>query len=197
MWYRWYVSHTSTRRLRRKVKKVKMKCKFCGKEFEAIRRSAKYCGESCRNKATYRRNHQREIQRTCEICGKEFQTTKGYQKYCSKECSEQAWKQNMSDIMKRYYRSHYDEKYPVKSRIVKKYKGTCQICGSMDHEKFAVHHIIPRRLGGEDTEDNLTYLCNSCHHKLHQAIIKAIIDSVPKEKQIEIIKQLTSERIGK
>ncbi len=167
-------------------------CEICRKEFKSIVPHKKYCSVECSNKSYYGKNKQSVIQKACGICNKMFETTDSKRKYCSEECQREAWSRNMREVMKRYYRSHYDL---AKTKIIKKYRGVCQICGSIDHQRFAVHHIIPRRLGGEDTEDNLTYLCNSCHHKLHQAIIKAIINSVPKEKQIEIIKRVTSEKV--
>jgi HNH endonuclease len=42
----------------------------------------------------------------------------------------------------------------------------CQICGRTNG-KLDVHHIIPRRDGGQDSMDNLITVCNGiCHKKL-------------------------------
>ena len=41
---------------------------------------------------------------------------------------------------------------------------TCQICGMKLN--LQVHHILPRRLGGEHAEENLVTLCCSCHRHI-------------------------------
>ncbi len=49
------------------------------------------------------------------------------------------------------------------AHIYEKYKGKCAVC-SFD-EVVEIHHIIPRRLGGDDDPDNLILLCPN-HHSL-------------------------------
>ncbi len=46
----------------------------------------------------------------------------------------------------------------------------CEACGVI--EFLDVHHIYPRSLGGDDTEENLIVLCRSCHMKADWALIK-------------------------
>lgn len=42
--------------------------------------------------------------------------------------------------------------------------GCCELCG----RKFGLelHHIIPKSLGGDDTEENLILVCRMCHTRL-------------------------------
>jgi 5-methylcytosine-specific restriction endonuclease McrA len=61
----------------------------------------------------------------------------------------------------------------AKSRLIKKYSG-CIACGggvengSRHQAILEVHHIIPRKYGGEDAvEDNGLLLCKNCHVKVH------------------------------
>lgn len=42
----------------------------------------------------------------------------------------------------------------------------CQICGDVRPRSLEEHHILPRRFGGGDHEDNLVRLCASCHRAL-------------------------------
>ena len=32
-----------------------------------------------------------------------------------------------------------------------------------------LHHVVPKSLGGEDTEGNLVTLCQSDHHRIHDS----------------------------
>lgn len=42
----------------------------------------------------------------------------------------------------------------------------CQVCRQNDAEHW--HHIVPRELGGEDTDENLLPVCRECHIRIHQ-----------------------------
>lgn len=48
---------------------------------------------------------------------------------------------------------------------------TCQQC-KKNNVTLNVHHIVYRSQGGSDDESNLVTLCEDCHHKLHQGMIK-------------------------
>ncbi len=39
----------------------------------------------------------------------------------------------------------------------------CFICGNDNPNVLETHHVVPRRHGGEDTEENLVTLCANCH----------------------------------
>lgn len=85
-------------------------CQHCGKDFEAKRSDAKFCGQKCRQ------NSHRNLKfnngfKKCEQCGQEFKPKHGHEKYCSVACSENAlrdaskkWKQNkrVKDIIKAF-----------------------------------------------------------------------------------------------
>jgi 5-methylcytosine-specific restriction protein A len=40
----------------------------------------------------------------------------------------------------------------------------CELCGAKSQ---IAHHIVEREDGGEDVEENLLAVCNTCHNKLH------------------------------
>lgn len=43
---------------------------------------------------------------------------------------------------------------------------SCFICGCTQDHKLEDHHIIPRRFGGEDTQENTITVCGNCHRSL-------------------------------
>ena len=43
----------------------------------------------------------------------------------------------------------------------------CEYCGSTDSHKYNLHHITYTNLG-EDTLDDVRYLCSDCHNQLHE-----------------------------
>ena len=43
---------------------------------------------------------------------------------------------------------------------------TCAICGnSYDDSLLNEHHRIPRAFGGDDSKENLRFLCPNCHRQ--------------------------------
>lgn len=48
----------------------------------------------------------------------------------------------------------------------------CHHCGEkggrLGAAQLECHHIVPKRMGGADTPDNLTTLCRQCHTRLHR-----------------------------
>lgn len=41
----------------------------------------------------------------------------------------------------------------------------CRACGFL--WGIERHHLVPRSLGGDDTDDNIIPLCHACHQDLH------------------------------
>lgn len=52
-----------------------------------------------------------------------------------------------------------------RKRLFKKYKNRCAIENCLFNEVLEIHHLKPRRLGGEDGMENLILLCPN-HHAL-------------------------------
>lgn len=64
----------------------------------------------------------------------------------------------------------------MRALILERDEFSCQGCGyqSRDPELYldlAVHHIIPRRFGGEQFIENLITLCHACHRRWDAAIL--------------------------
>ncbi len=51
-----------------------------------------------------------------------------------------------------------------KQEIFRRDGYTCQYCGSTENE-LTLDHVIPRRLGGKHTWENLVTACKSCNHR--------------------------------
>ena len=52
----------------------------------------------------------------------------------------------------------------IKAKVLKRDHKKCIICGSNNLEEIlTVHHIISRKLGGDEQLENLVTLCTYCH----------------------------------
>jgi len=104
----------------------------------------------------------------CPICDKQFNVIQTkHIKFCSLECFFQFnsgsqnfnWKGGISKVKYRKFTKS------LKLYIAKRDNYTCQNCGKLwtKGKKFAVHHIDYDK--ENSTEDNLIFLCSSCHSK--------------------------------
>jgi len=78
---------------------------------------------------------------------------------------------------------------PVLSLLLKlKYKDSCQVCGEnyrIEKGFFCdTHHLLPLRLGGKDTSDNILVVCPN-HHRIFE---RCKVDIILKGKETLIIK---------
>lgn len=90
---------------------VIIKCVNCGIEFEAKRKTAKYCSNRCKQQVKNAKIKSKRPLVECIICGTKFEQTQGGRKYCSYECSEIA---HMHDEMNKDFtksRIDYDDEY--------------------------------------------------------------------------------------
>ena len=61
----------------------------------------------------------------------------------------------------------------TKAFVLDRDKYTCQHCkGKKKNNRLEVHHIIFRRNGGSDEQENLITLCKTCHDGLHKGDIE-------------------------
>jgi hypothetical protein len=95
--------------------------------------------------------------KTCRNCGKEFQRPSKWVRvlWCS-DCQE-IRNEQMKDArrgMTKYWLRSRREPIP------------CADCGG---EGRTWHHIVPVSMGGKTSDDNLVFLCWSCHSKRHEA----------------------------
>lgn len=103
-----------------------MKCKQCGKKFDANRncnrRTQVYCSEECRLNYYYDLNRKSKVV-VCPICEKKFQQTNGNQKTCSVECGKERNRRS-SRLYKRV--NNYNIETPSESIPVESICPTCR-----------------------------------------------------------------------
>lgn len=125
----------------------------------------------------------------CDICGTIFSPTNGQQKRCKKrECyleyERARSKRRNKDQEYVKKRNIYLKKYRKNNERYRKYvyewyrkkKGTfetpCKICGELRNTELC--HIIPRKDGGNISEENTLILCPTHHKILDNWIIKSL-----------------------
>ena len=145
----------------------------CGKEFKATvteikKGDGRFCSQSCGARHS---NAQRKPQKLkCQICSKTFYNVKPQAKYCSHSCRRHQKRKNS----KKYGADPKNHVYHFSAKIQKKYgKLPCMIkdCGCGWTKEFLevnnttcdIHHIVPRRKGGDDSFSNLTPICPNSH----------------------------------
>lgn len=68
----------------------------------------------------------------------------------------------------------------------------CFICGDERENSLEEHHIVPRRFGGSDRDENLVTLCASCHSAIEKIYDDSFYErlgvSKPTEGGIELSK---------
>lgn len=69
----------------------------------------------------------------------------------------------------------------TKAKVLNRDKYTCQCCkGKKKSNRLEVHHIIFRKCGGSDEENNLITLCDTCHKNVHNGKQKLNIKGIKK-----------------
>ena len=65
------------------------KCEECKSPYEAVKRTQKYCCESCNQKAATRRYRADRpvISQSCGMCGKQYETKRANARFCSRPCA--------------------------------------------------------------------------------------------------------------
>ena len=63
----------------------------------------------------------------------------------------------------------------IRQQVLVRDNFTYRVCGRNDLNRLEVHHNIPRRLGGDNSFDNLITTCASCHdHVLNNISFEAV-----------------------
>jgi hypothetical protein len=139
----------------------RIKCSGCGVEFKRPASNTgeeNFCTPECANKT-------RNVSRICKHCGLGFAiwrsiaqgSTNATGNFCSRACYDR-WLLAGADE-----KSHFVQMKGAKRDAVVKGQ-ICQRCGVADG--LEIHHVIPRRVGGEDNPENLIPLCKGCHKRI-------------------------------
>lgn len=165
------------------------RCKECDKEFQPSKPCVEFCSTSCSSKYNHRSAYKMVI---CKECGVEFEfkgTTSP--KFCT-ECRKHqnslqtmksrvklgiqdsstvgigkgGWQKKGDNTTVRHRNGiHQREKMYYKSCLIRfKCSEKCVVCG--DEDNIHVHHIDHDP--NNNDENNLVFLCQSCHTKHHK-----------------------------
>lgn len=106
----------------------------------------------------------------CAVCGKEFSPYNTRSLYCSKRC-----KKYHDNRAYNGFHIRRAKKYGVRYErgitlddVIAKYNGVCQICGEQTDAGIfrkmpTIDHIVPMKLGGSHTMDNIQLACFACN----------------------------------
>lgn len=139
------------------------KCLNCGK---SIKDNRKFCCRSCA--ATYNNLHRKHTTKgekrlaNCIICGKQIEVSIHINK---SKCK--------CDSCKKHNRPHFKELNSILDcskrtavKIIKRSGLGCAICG-WNESTCDIHHIICKKDGGSNDNDNLIIVCPNCHRIIH------------------------------
>lgn len=160
---------------------IKCKCSVCGKEFDALKSTAKYCSKACANEARRariaeekihpkKRNENGMAEKICLLCGKAFspKTAAANNRSCCYECMPDGIQLKRGDFL---------------TKIKKLRGGKCERCGYNTTQKaLEFHHLDPSKK--DFTISNACFklenaineskkcilLCANCHRELHAGI---------------------------
>lgn len=158
-------------------------CVICGKEFEAIKSTKKYCSQECNNEARRLRYQARKKDpipyneranncppRECLICGKTFtpKTAAANQRSCCYDCMPDGVQLRRGDFL---------------AKIKQSRGGKCQRCGYDTCIKaLEFHHLDPSQKDFTISNDHFKLkdaiaeskkcilICANCHRELHENI---------------------------
>ena len=155
-------------------------CSVCGKEFESLKSTKKYCSKECENAARRQRYqlakengldpHKKGMQRKCLICGKDFtpKTASANQRLCCYDCMPEG---------KQLIRSEF-------LNLIREMRGgKCERCGYDNYlGGLDFHHTDPDKkdftIGNRDFKlkdcieesKKCVLLCANCHRELHAGL---------------------------
>ena len=122
-----------------------LKCEFCGLEKETTTFGMSYHRNHCKmnpNKIEHYWSNKHHSKETIEKIGKH--NSMGLKD-----------PQSILDLSKRTI-----------TKVLNRINRGCSICG-WNEATCDIHHIIPRKNGGSNDNDNLCILCPNCHRKVH------------------------------
>ena len=156
-------------------------CVICGKEFDAIKSTKKYCSKECNNMArkiryAERKPSKKTIQekvnncpeRECLICGKIFKpkTSAANQRQCCYDCMPDGVQLRRGDFL-------------AKLKIAR--GGKCERCGyNACLKALEFHHLDPSQKDFTISNDHFrlkeaveeskkcVLICANCHRELHE-----------------------------
>lgn len=154
---------------------VKVICQVCSKDFEAARKSRKYCSENCRNvvrRENYTKTEKERLTRKCLCCENSFVLRNKYAavRALCYDCMPEGIQFKRADFI---------------NLLRLKKGGSCVVCGYSKYlGALDFHHLDPNKkeFGIGDGDFRLVesleeikkcvLLCSNCHREYHAGLIK-------------------------
>lgn len=162
-------------------------CRKCSKEFEPSKGFINYCSFLCRQGRIWT---DVEKQKKSEACKKSEKVKDAYKKrevwvnYSCEKCNDKFTSKTIRSnrhihcekctrkvVRFKNGESILDYSLRTVAKIIKKANIPCQNC---EYSKASrdIHHIIPRKEGGSNENNNLVVLCPNCHREAHEGYIE-------------------------
>ena len=126
-------------------------CVRCGGPFKSRKSTTMFCSQKCRRLKHYRDRVKAGV---CPQCG-EQPAVKGH--VLCKKC-------RAKNRLKLYHRKNGTLPIPKNPK--------CSRCGTTEANRFAWHHVVPRRISNDDSERNLGLFCHTCHHLIEEETVR-------------------------
>jgi 5-methylcytosine-specific restriction endonuclease McrA len=139
------------------------KCEYCENYHSGEYGSGRFCSSKCARGFSTR--DKRKI------------INEKVRKKLTKETTQQRAQRKVASKHSYYKRkteatSLYDMSKRTMVKVLRRMKLPCSYCGWFVNGVVGdIHHITPRKDGGDDSHKNLTYICPNCHRCAHSGII--------------------------
>lgn len=153
-------------------------CENCGivisgNEFGSGRFCSKRCASSY---AANKTNKNRPISYVCEVCGKAFEKRTSIKKGRKITCDTC---KNTSVHSNKELNNLLEASSRTVSKILYRMKIPCSLCG-WNKASCDVHHIVPKKMGGNNSNENLIIVCPNCHREIHNDVCEYSTDELLK-----------------
>lgn len=183
-------------------------CEVCGKEIledwraskKARRNPLRFCSRACSNKrkptAESKAKASEKVREAlqkhfedgckCEKCGNIFHSKDYSRKLCF-DCLPTTIKHTKGKS-KSPLRTIKGVSKRTASKILRRLDLPCSCCGFyVKGLVLDLHHMIPKKQGGNDNMDNLTYICPNCHRMAHTDLSMLSHPLVSIEEQLRVL----------
>ena len=149
-------------------------CRYCHKEYVRIKgkTGSFYCSDKCRYNA----------QKERYIAKQKQKRTAKYNPYVQKTVTDLIQKiQQAGEIYDGFFIDYWgigDISNTTRQRVLMRDDNRCHICSCPNN--LHLHHMIPRKYGGNHDESNLITLCASCHRHIETGDIEHAIRACQK-----------------
>ena len=152
-------------------------CEHCGVEFQAQRRTRKFCSPACSNRSAWRVTKTRN----CRHCGEHFEVTgvgDANRQHCSKECAKnhnakrvRTWQQEHPEQMRLYYARRAaknpsgdrDRRREDRERLMDMLGGACVVCGVTNKAWLHIDYVPTTRASRYRHPRHFAYVSRNLH----------------------------------